>query len=140
MSARELLERLQAINAIIQLKTEEIERYKMLAESVGGGFGNGIRPSTPSDKVGNNVAHYVTLESTLHDEIAELIDERIVILSYVEKLPPDEYRVVMALYSLDLTLPEVSTKLNKSYSWVLKTRKRAMQLLEELLNEGVEEE
>ena len=133
MNAKEYLLRLQKINSLITNKEEEIESLKARAESTGG-VGGGVKSSVPSDKVGNNVAKYVTLESLLNSRLANLYEERIEILSTIEKLPTKEYELVHDLYVKGKSLSDIAQAKGKSYTWAVKTHQKATSLLQEILN------
>ena len=89
-----------------------------------------VQSSSCSDPVGVAVPNYVDLER----KIAALKTEKAEAEAILEKLPPNQYDAVYKFHILDFFVYEIADSMNKSTSYVEKTKQKGLQNLQVLLN------
>ena len=133
MRAKEYLERIKQIDAIIADENEEYEKLFEIASGFGGGFsiGERVQSSKNLQKMPDAVGAYMEVEK----RIKALKRERQEIIDTIRTLPTNEYKVLYKLYVKDFLLKELPDEFEKSYDWVKKTKRKAMEHLQEILDE-----
>lgn len=89
-----------------------------------------VRSSSCGDPLGLAVANYVDLER----KIESLKTEKAEAEALLEKLPPNQYDILYKFYILDFFNYEIADSMNKSSSYVEKTKKKGLENLQILLN------
>lgn len=138
MTAEKYLEQIKGIDAIIINKLKDHRRFIELATGIGG-FSDGERvKSSPNLQRGaDSIGAYIDIER----EIAELKRKRESIIKTIEKLPPVEYKILYMLYveynedGEDYTFKELAYKFKKSYDFIKKRKRRALRILQTILDE-----
>lgn len=124
------LSRIRKIDTLIANKKNECKRLKEIAYGLGGySEGERVMSSKTYDKSTNAICRYVDIEN----EIDELEIERETILKNIEKLPSNEYDLLYRLYVDNRSFKDLSIHFDKSYSWVKKTKKRALNHLQDIM-------
>ena len=101
-------------------KTGEVERHNI----------EKVQASSSGDSMAVAVVSYVDIERKVKALKAEKEKAEIIL----EQLEPNHYDVLYKFYILEFRLYEIADSLNKSYSFVAKTRKKALKSLQTLLN------
>jgi DNA-directed RNA polymerase sigma subunit (sigma70/sigma32) len=127
------LSRIKKIDTLISNKKNEYKRLKDIAYGLGGySEGERVMSSKTYDKSANAICHYVDIEK----EIDKLESERAAIIDNINSLPSDECKIIYKLYvqyEQDYTLKELSYEFKRSYAWVKKKKKKAMNLLKKMV-------
>lgn len=89
-----------------------------------------VQSSSLSDPVGVAVASYVDIER----KIESLKVEKEKSESILEQLHPNQYDVIYKFYILDFFIYEIAESMKKSTSFVEKTKKKALENLQILLD------
>ena len=137
MDAEKYLEQIKAYDTVIKNKLKDYRRWVELATSLGG-FSDGERvKSSPNLQRGaDNIGNYIDIER----EIAELRRQRETIIKTLEQLPRIEYKLLYKLYveynakGEDYSLKEIAYDFKKPYDCVRKRRKKALRLLQNVLD------
>lgn len=133
MRATEYLERIKQIDAILADELEEYDKWFNIASGFGGGFsiGERVQSSRNLQKMPDAVGVYMEVEkriNTLKRERAEIIET-------IRSLPTNEYKILYKLYVKDFLLKELPEQFDKSYDWVKKTKRKALEHLQTILDE-----
>lgn len=133
MNAERYLERVKKIDALILNKLDDRRHWVEIAEGLGSGFssGEGVQGSRNLQKSAEAIGKYVDLDK----EIEELKRQRAAIIGTLEKLPLEEYTVLYSIYVKDCTLKEIAASMDKSYGWVKKKKREALDRVEKLIRE-----
>lgn len=131
MKAEQYLDRVKKIDAMLHNKLREYERWAELAEGFGGtALGERVQSSRNLHKGADAIGNYIDIER----EIDALKQERRSIISTIEQLPSTEYDLIHKLYIQDYTMKELAHHFGKSYDWVKERKRRALMLLQEMLD------
>lgn len=141
MCVREWLEQIKKLDELINAKIAERDRYTAMATSITAKMPDGMPFSnrgTASDKVGDGVVKLIMLECELNALIDEYVDLKKKIVDQIEKLPPKEYGVIHRRYVLGMTMEAIADEMGKSTVQVWRIRKKALRMLQNLLDGGDE--
>lgn len=131
---RNRLSRLSIIDEIINNKLQEVEEWRSKCEYSGTSYGTERVQSSPvSSKVESALDMYISVKQEKMKEIAELEAEKKAIISDIEKLPPSEYSVIYKRYVQHKSFYQISSELDKSYSWCTWTHSKALEYLQRLM-------
>ena len=132
MNAEQYIKRINKIDALILSKRRQYQRWVDAAEGMSGGFsaGDRVQGSRNLHKASDAVARYIDIEG----EIKALTEEKNGILRTIEKLPEKEYRVLCAFYIEEQSLKEIAFDFDRSYEWAKKKKRRALSLLQGILD------
>lgn len=135
--ARLFLERVQKLDKLIENKLIEIERWKEIALNIGtkldgervkGGGGN-------NQTMADAISRYVDIEREITEDIDNLIKAKSEVVEVIEQLNAYDYDILHKIYVQGLTMFEVADKLKIGYSTVTTAHGRALQKVQEILNE-----
>lgn len=133
MTAEKYLQRIKQIDAIIVNKINDHKRWVELAEGLGGfSVSERVQSSRNLYKIPDAIGRYIDIEN----EISALKMERQAIIRTIERLPPTEYDLIYKLYVQDYTMKEIAYQKSKSYGWVKLKKKRALELVQALIDKG----
>lgn len=131
MKAITYLERIKKIDSMIRNKLRDYDRWVGVAEGLGGASdGERVQSSRNLHRGADAIGNYIDIEA----EIRSLRRERQEIIETIERLPSTEYDLVYRLYVQDYTMKEIAYQLGKSYEWVKLKKRRALQLVQALLD------
>lgn len=131
---RNRLSRLSIIDEMINNKLQEVEEWRSKCEYSGTSYGTERVQSSPaSPKVESVLDMYISVKQEKMKEIAELEAEKKAIISDIEKLPPSEYSVIYKRYVQNKSFYQISSELDKSYSWCTWTHSKALEYLQRLM-------
>lgn len=131
---RNRLSRLSIIDEMINNKLQEVEEWRSKCEYSGTSYGTERVQSSPaSPKVESALDMYISVKQEKMREIAELEAEKKAIISDIEKLPPSEYSVIYKRYVQNKSFYQISSELDKSYSWCTWTHGKALEYLQRLM-------
>lgn len=126
------LERIKKIDSIIRNKLRDHARWVEVAEGLGGASdGERVQSSRNLHRGADAIGNYIDIEA----EIRSLKRERQEIIETIERLPSAEYELVYRLYVQDYSMKEIAYQLGKSYEWVKVKKRRALQLVQALIDE-----
>lgn len=131
---RNRLSRLSIIDEMINNKLQEVEEWRSKCEYSGTSYGTERVQSSPaSPKVESALDMYISVKQEKMKEIAGLEEEKKAIISDIEKLPPSEYSVIYKRYVQNKSFYQISSELDKSYSWCTWTHGKALEYLQRLM-------
>ena len=131
---RNRLSRLSIIDEMINNKLQEVEEWRSKCEYSGTSYGTERVQSSPaSPKVESALDMYISVKQEKMKEIAELEAEKKAIIRDIEKLPPSEYSVIYKRYVQNKSFYQISSELDKSYSWCTWTHSKALEYLQRLM-------
>lgn len=131
---RNRLSRLSIIDEMINNKLQEVEEWRSKCEYSGTSYGTEHVQSSPaSPKVESALDMYISVKQEKMREIAELEAEKKATISDIEKLPPSEYSVIYKRYVQHKSFYQISSELDKSYSWCTWTHGKALEYLQRLM-------
>jgi DNA-directed RNA polymerase specialized sigma24 family protein len=111
------------------------QRWRDLADGLGGGGdGDRVQSSKNLQPMQTAVGNYLDIDS----EITYLRGKRDEIIKVIESLPPKEYKVIYAYYvefDEDVRIKEVAYHFDKSYDWVKKHKRSALNRIQAILDE-----
>jgi DNA-directed RNA polymerase specialized sigma subunit len=129
------LERIKQIDAIIADENEEYEKLFEIASGFGGGFsiGERVQSSKNLQKMPDAVGAYMEVEK----RIKALKRERQEIIDTIRTLPTNEYKILYKLFVKEpaFLLKELPDEFGMSYDWVKKTKRKALEHLQAILDE-----
>ena len=133
-NAEAYLERVKKIDFLLRNKVVELERMKDEALVIGSpNLGERVSSSRNLHSGANAIGRCIDIEA----EIEALRIERRTILKTLEILPADEYEILYRYYFQYKSIKEISSDLKKSYEWVWKQKKKALKMLQSILNEKI---
>ena len=130
MTAESYLDRIKKIDAMIQNKLRDHERWVEAADGLGGAsVGERVQTSRNLHRGADAIGNYIDIEA----EILTLKQERQAIIKTIEQLPSAEYSVIYMLYVHDYTMKEIAFHERKSYDWVKAKKKNGLALIQTML-------
>lgn len=134
--AREFLERIPKLNAMIENKMAEQAQWRGVALGITArSEGERVQSSGSQQKMADALDRVVDMESEINGLIDNLIAARQEIISTIEHLNATEYDVIHKRYVQALTFDEVGAAKGKSKSWATTVHGRALQNLNKILEE-----
>lgn len=138
MTAREYLEQIPDLDELIKSKVQEIGRLKDEAKRTTGKLdGERVQSSGSKQKMANNVVKYVYIEEV---ELQELRERRQNIINTMKTLPYRDYDILFKVYVLGYKLDALAERYHRSYSWAKKAHAKALNAMQKLLEERIENE
>lgn len=133
MKAKEYLQQLHKLDALIENKLAEHRRWQEIAMSYGVSFtaSERVQSSGSKQKMADAVCEYVDIDQ---DTITRLREQRKEIISTIEMLNATEYRLLHLRYVQQLTPAEVAEALDRSYNWYTTVHGRALQHVQEIID------
>lgn len=130
MTAESYLDRIKKIDAMIQNKLRDHERWVEAADGLGGAsVGERVQTSRNLHRGADAIGNYIDIEA----EILTLKQERQAIIQTIEQLPSAEYSVIYMLYVHDYTMKEIAFHKRKSYDWVKAKKKNGLALIQSMI-------
>ena len=131
MQAKEYIEQIEMLDKLIENRMAEAAKWREKAMSLGGFSSTGrVQESKDPHKAENIMAKYLDIEA----EAKELEVERETIIKTIERLPPIEYDILYKFYVLHISLKEIAINNKKTYAWVTKTKSKALNHLQSILD------
>lgn len=131
MTAEQYLEQIQKLDAIIINKLADYNRWVAIAGGLGGvSVGDRVQSSRNLQRGSDAIGRYIDIER----EIDALKQKRLDIIKTVEQLPPIEYDLIYRLYVQGHSLKEIAYHFDKSYDWVKKRKRKALDLVQEIID------
>ena len=116
---------------------DEIQRLETIADNISPHLSEVKVKSTPNPHRAQEVwARIADMQSELLSDIDDLIDLKKEVKKTLEKLPPSEYDVLHRIYVLRQSVQLVAKKTNYSRPSIYKIRKRGLEMLQKILDEG----
>jgi DNA-directed RNA polymerase specialized sigma24 family protein len=123
---------IRKLDAMIRNKSRDYQRWMEAAECMGGAsIGERVQSTRNLHRGSDAIDNYIDAER----EIKALKQERQAIIKTIERLPVTEYDLIYRLYVQDQTLKELAYHFGKSYDWVKIKKKRALMLVQAMLDE-----
>lgn len=133
MTAEQYLNQIERIDTSIAIKRKEYARLVAKANSMGGfSVGERVQSSRNLQSGADAIAEYIDVER----EIKALVAKKKAILDTMEKLPSKEYQILYRVYVEGAMIKELPSEFKKSYPWVLLMKRRALEHLQAILDEG----
>lgn len=135
MEVRSYLEQLDKQDRLIENKLLEKQRWKEIAMSITVSTeGEKVQSSGSQQKMENAIINYIDLEREIDMDIIRCAKEKQKIINTLELLPAIEYDVLHMIYVQHKTFDDIADKYTKSYSWSTTIHGRALQHLQEILD------
>lgn len=135
MDARDYLERIEKQKQIIENKEIEVVQWKEIAKGSSSVVdGERVQSSGNPQKTANAVCIYVDIEKEIEEYKYQLICLMQEISRTIQQLPVIEYNTLHMVYIQGKTLEEVSERYGKSSSWAKEKHRKAIELLQVVLN------
>lgn len=136
VNARHYLQQVKKFDLLIQNKIEEAKKWQDIAENITASSDiTGIHSGNTSDKVGNAVVNYVTLQEAIKADISEFYDLRNKIIKDIEKLPTSEYLVLYGIYVECVDYYTIAERANRSMRWLNRRHSNGLKMIQEILDE-----
>lgn len=137
MRAKEYLEQIEMLDALIENKQAEVQRWRDIANNTTVNMSRErVQSSGSHDTVANAICTYLDIE---REEVDTLIAKRKSIIGVIEQLPPIEYDLLHKVYVQHFTLKDVAAMKDLSYSWATTTHGIALKMVQNILNKGKRE-
>lgn len=131
MTAEQYLRRIKKIDAMVENKVSDYRHWVEVAEGLGGASeGERVQASRNLYSIPNAICKYIDIEN----EIRALKQERQNIIATIEQLPCEEYELVYKYYVQDITIKELAYHFGKSYEWVKWRKRKAVEMIQEVLD------
>lgn len=131
MEAERYLDRIKTIDAIIDNKLSEYQRWVCVADGMGGAsIGDRVQTTRNLHSSADAIGRYIDIER----EIEALRFERHRILETIEQLPSTEYVLIYKLYVQSYSMKELEFFFGMSYEWVKWKKKHALMLVQDILD------
>ena len=139
MNAKEFLRQPMLIDIKIRNKIAEKERWKMVAFGITAkSDGDRVQSSGSQQKMADSVGRYIDLEREIDAEIDKLVDAKKAVLNLIERLEVIEYDVLHKRYIQGKTFDEIAFDYGKSKSWATTVHGNALQNVQKMLDESVQ--
>ncbi len=132
LTAREYLEKIWHNERIIKNKQIERKYWMELASGISASIGG---ERVQSSKTSHPMESKVLEAAIIDQEIARLKKEIAEIIETIQMLPTEEYDFVHRVYVQHISMKEVYLEDDKSYSWAKMVHKRALNRLQDILDE-----
>lgn len=137
----ERLGQVRKLDELINAKLAERQRLIEIATDITARPMDGMPHSNTgvvSQKMQNAVVSMVDLEHEINRMIDRYVDCKQEVVSALEKLPAMEYGVLHRYYIRYMTIEEIAEDMNYSVRQILRIKKRALQILEGVIDCHVE--
>jgi hypothetical protein len=152
MKAKEFLLKVRILNNMIENKLMEKAQWKSIAIGITPQYGGErVQTSGSKQKMADAVGRYLDMEREIDACIDRHVDAKKEVIAVIEQLKnPTEYDLLHKVYIgiVDhesgktikyMTLDEVADLYDKSHSWATTVHGRALQHVQEILDERVNE-
>lgn len=131
MEAKMYLEQIKKLDAMISNKKREYERKVGEADGLGDfSISERVQTSRNLHKGADTIIEYISIE----EEIKTLEKKRRGIISTIESLPYNEYKILYAIYVDGKQIKELPSEFDKSYSWVSQNKRIALENVQRILD------
>lgn len=136
MKAEEFLGKIRKYDTLINNKLIEREQWKEIATNTTANMGDGdhVKSSGNLQKMEDAVCRIVDIENEINQAIDELIKWKQEVISVIEMLGSDDYDILHKIFVQYMDLQDVAVTYEKSYSWIVVKRRRALEHLQDLLD------
>lgn len=135
MRAKDFLRQVKKIDMVIRNKMAEREQWRAIATGTTAQMGGErVQSSGSKQKMADAVGRYVDIETEIDKYIDALVDTKKEIISVIERLDADQYDVLHKVYVQYLTLDEVASMNEKSYSWATTVHGLALKNVQQVLD------
>lgn len=129
MTAEKYLEQISKIDAIIINKLKDHKRWVSIAESLGGfSVGDRVQSSRNLQRGSDAICRYIDIER----DIEVLRQRRQDIISTIETLPVNEYKVLYGIYVEGKMLKECTYGM--SYEWAKTAKETGLAHVQEIID------
>lgn len=132
MNAREYVQQIKDIDALIKSVCDDIEEKEERAMRITSAIKTRIIPSPAKQRMADVIDEYVDIE---RGELRELILQRQEIIDTIRLLPSKEYGVLFRRYVLGFEFHEVGDIYDRSESWAKGMTRTALDNLQKILDE-----
>ena len=130
MDAQRYLKQWDKLDKMIRNKDMEAEQWRIIARGLPWqAEGDRVKASGSKQKMADAVHRYTDIER----EIAELEKKMKEITDTIEQLPAERYDILHKSYIQGMSFKVIAVNKKKSYAWVTKNHKKALQEVEEIL-------
>lgn len=134
--AREFLQQVRKRDCIVNNKMIERDQWKAMATSATAPMGGErVQTSGSQQRMADAVGRYVDIEAQINEYIDQLYNAKRDVLAVIERLDVREYDLLHKVYIQYIPLAELAVIYDCSYSSITTTHGRALQHVEEILNE-----
>lgn len=141
MRAKDYLQQLKKLDAIIKNKMIEKEQWRDIALGITARTdGERVQSSGSQQKMANAIDKCIDIEREIDEMIDRLYDLKQEIIKTIEQLNATEYDVLHKRYVQDMNFAEIGASKKKTKSWATTVHGRALQNLQKILNHREQEE
>lgn len=131
MTAEQYLEQIKKFDAIISNKKREYERWANVADGLGNfSVSERVQSSRNLHRGSDAIIEYISIEQ----EIKELEKKRKGVMDTLQQLPCDEYKILYSIYVDGCMVKELPSVFNKSYDWVKKKKRQALDHIQSIID------
>ncbi len=132
MDAKEYLRKLYYLDTKIKEDKERVERLKEKAQKRTSSLSpDKVQSSGSNSKTADAVCDWVVIEKQIAEDEKKIQE----IIRTIEQLNPYESLVLYQRYKNDKSLKEISSDINRSYSWVSKVHGIGVKKVQDILDE-----
>lgn len=135
MKAEQFLEKIHKYDTLINNKLIECEQWKEMALNTSANVGDvfNVQSSKNLHKMEDAVCRIVDIQNEIDAAVKGLIECKQRVISYIERLEPDDYDILHKLYVQYMDLQDVADAYGKSYSLVITRKRNALDALQLLI-------
>ena len=134
MTAKKYLEQWHGLKKMIDVKLEQIETLKSLAEKVTATYGEFSEITGNVGRIENAVAKIVDIESEIELEIEKMRAVRLEIAETIGKTEPN-YRALLEMrYINNMRWEEIAGRLNCDLRWTYRLHKKALENVQKIVD------
>lgn len=135
MKAKEFLRQIYKFDRMVENKFAEKRQWQEIAAGTAPQTtGERVQSSGNPQRMADAIGRYIDIEREIDECIDRLVDAKREVISVIEQLNATEYDVLHKMYVQFLTLDEVATRKQKSYSWVTTVHGRALKNVQKILD------
>lgn len=135
MRAKDFLQRVGKIDRLILNKTDEIERWRTMAESTTAPIsGDRVQSSSDQQKMANAVINMVTIDDELTAEIDQLKQARRDVIAVIEKLNANQYDIMHKIYIQGMTFQQVADLKGRTRGAISNMHRKAIKNVQAILD------
>lgn len=135
VKAKDFLQQIEKIDALIKNKLIEKQQWMDIALGITPQMsGERVQSSGNQQKMASAVERVVDIEKELDECIDKLVDTRNEVLSVIEQLNREEYDFLHLVYVQRITLKDVASMKNYSYSWATTFHGKALKSVQKILD------
>lgn len=139
MTAKDFLEQIKKLDALIENTKNEVQFWRDIANNTAVNMsGERVQSTGNHDTTAKAICTYLDLEAENAKRVQQLIDIRKDIISVIEQLEVIEYDLLYMLYVRRKTLQDVADKCGKSYSWAAGRHSIALMQVQKIINQRKE--